>query len=124
MTETDFTFETWASFWVVATMVGISGNILTLVSVMYAKSKKRHDFHNSTGLSSTMFILNLAVVDLLYCLVSSSMLMYALLVYQDFYVGEESTACKFYVLCIQELATIDGWSIALIAFSHAFPRIR
>ena len=127
MSETDFTFEVWASFWVVATMVGILGNMLTLVSVTYAKSRKRHNLHNSNGLSSTMFILNLAVVDLLYCLVSSSMLMYALLMYVKpgwFNIGEESTVCKFYVLCIQELATIDGWSIALIAFSHAFPRIR
>ena len=124
MEEEDLTFETWVSFGVVVTIMGILGNLLTLVSVSYAKRKKRHRLHNSIGLSSTYFILNLAIVDLMYCLISVSKYIYGLFVYQKFDVGDKSDMCKLYVLGIHALGTTDGWSIALVAFSHAFPRIR
>ena len=124
MAETEFTFEVWISFGLMVIIFGILGNALTLVSVSYAKSRNKHGFDDTKWISSTVFILNLAFVDLMYCLLTSSMLIYALFLYQKYDVGDTSVICKFYVIGIQNLATIDGWSIALIAFSQAFPRIR
>ena len=125
MVETDFTFEIWISFALVFIIIGILGNALTLLSVSCAKIKNRHDFNDPKWVSSTIFILNLAFVDLMYCLLTLSMLVYAFLLYQyQEEVGDTYLMCKFYVIGIQDLATIDGWSIALIAFSQAFPRIR
>ena len=124
MEEEELTFEIWVGFVIFFTIVGILGNMLTLVSVTYAKKHKNHGLHNSTGLSSTNFIMNLAMVDLMYCLLIVSKLIFGLFMYQKFSVASESAMCKFYVLGIHSLTTTDGWSIALIAFSHAFPRIR
>ena len=124
MEEEELTFEIWVGFVIAFTVVGILGNILTLVSVTYAKKNKNHGLHNSTGLSSTNYIMNLAMVDLMCCLFIVSKLIFGVFIYQRFSVSNESVMCKFYVLGIHSLTTIDGWSIALIAFSHAFPRIR
>ena len=119
----ELSFEIWVSFRVIAAIIGVLGNLLTLISVTHAKKNKKHGLHNTTGLSSTIFVLNLAMVDLIYCLVIISKLIYGLFIYQKFSVGNESM-CEFYVFGIHALATTDGWSIALVAFSHAFPRIR
>ena len=119
----ELTFEIWVSFRVVAAIIGVLGNLLTLISVTYARKNRKHGLHNTTRLSSTIFILNLAIVDLIYCLVIISKLTYGLFIYQKFSVGDESM-CKFYVVGMHALATTDGWSIVLVAFSHAFPRIR
>ena len=124
MEEEDLTFEIWVGFVIAFTIVGILGNILTLVSVTYAKKYKNHGLHNSNGLSSTNFIMNLAMVDLMYCLLIVSKLIFGLFIYQKYSVTSESAMCEFYVLGIHSLTTTDGWSIALVAFSHAFPRIR
>ena len=122
--EEDFTFEVLAGFSLILVTVGVFGNALTIASVIYAKVKKKYNFDSTDWLNSTVFILNLTFVDMTYCLFLLIMLAYSFLVYLKFEVGETYSLCKFFVLGIQNLATIDGWSIALIAFTQAFPTIR
>ena len=38
--------------------------------------------------------------------------------------GQNSITCKFFILGIQNLANMSGWSIALIAVFRAFDRYR
>ena len=122
--ETDFTFEFFTAFVFLLLMIGVFGNALTLTSVIYAKIKKKHNFDGSDWLSSTVFILNIAFVDMTYCSFTLAMLVYSLLIYLKYDVGETSSMCKFFVLGLQNLATIGGWSIALIAFTQSFPKFR
>ena len=122
--ETDFTFETGFSLILIIVVVGATGNALTLASVIYAKIKKKHNFDDSAWLSSTVFVLNLAFADITYCVFFMSMGVYGYRIYLKHDVGDTSSGCKFFILGIQNLATIDGWSIALIAFTRAFPKIR
>ena len=48
-------------------VVGVLGNILTLVAIPYASNKRRHELHKN-WYTSTIFILNLAVFDLGFCI--------------------------------------------------------
>ena len=38
--------------------------------------------------------------------------------------GDQSEICKFFIFGIQDLGSINGWCIALIAVTHALPLIR
>ena len=49
-------------------IVGILGNLLTLFALPYAKKKNQRFFRENWN-SSTMFILNLAMVDLVFCII-------------------------------------------------------
>ena len=123
--ETDFSFEIFAGVVFPLFLLGIFGNALTIASVIYAKVKGNHNFDDdTTWCSKTVFILNLAVVDLLYCLFMVSMCVFAMLLYLKIYKDETFITCKFFVIGMQELAVIDGWSISLIAVTRAFPKIR
>ena len=69
------------------------------------------------------------------CLLMLAMLLYAFDVYLSSLRDEEtndvkdtrgqnSSTCKFFILGIQNLANMSGWSIALIAIFRAFDRYR
>ena len=123
--ETDYSFEVFAIVVFPLFVFGIFGNAHAIASVIYARVKRKHDFDDDTTWhSKTIFILNLAVVDLLYCLLVVSMCIFAMLLYLKVYKDETFITCKFFVIGIQELAAVDGWSIAIIAISRAFPKIR
>ena len=123
--ETDFTFEIWAGFISSLIILGILGNALTIIAVAHAKLNGKHNFADIINWNSkTVFVLNLAFVDLSYCLFMLSKGTFSLLVYLKFYVGDTSGICKVFVLGIQNLAVLDGWSIALIAITRAFPKIK
>ena len=123
--EKDFSFEIFAGVVFPLFLLGIFGNALCIASVIYAKVKGNHHFDDDTTWhSKTVFILNLAVVDLLYCLLMVSMCIFAMMLYLKIYKDETFITCKFFVIGMQELAAIDGWSIALIAVTRAFPKIR
>ena len=126
MTEKDYTFEIYASILFPVFLLGILGNGLTIASAIYAKVKGRHEF-NDTKLwrSKTVFIINLAVVDFMYCVFVVSMCFHALIIYlKEDLRYTASLPCKAFIIGIQYLVMIDGWCIALIAFTRAFPKIR
>ena len=126
MAEKDYTFEIYASILFPVFILGVFGNGLTIASVIYAKLKGRHDF-NDTKLwrSKTVFIVNLAVVDFMYCIFVVSMCLHALIIYfKEDLRYTASLPCKVFIIGIQNFVMIDGWSIALIAFTRAFPKIR
>ena len=49
-------------------VIAISGNLLTLVALPFARKKRRHRMDENWN-TSTVFILHLAAVDLLFCIV-------------------------------------------------------
>ena len=108
----------------------VLGNIVLVASVYYAKLTGRHGFDsNKKWYSSTIFFVNIAVVDLGYCLFALANGLYAIHVqkhYHSEYWDPSSSheICKFIVHCRKNLSIIDGWSTAAISFNAAFPRIR
>ena len=122
--ETNLTFEIWASFGVFLLIVSILGNSLTFVSIIVPKRRNKHGFDDSEWLSSTVFVLNLALSDIIFCMFQLGGLVYGLLIYLDYVVYDSSKFCKFMVIGLQDLGSINGWSIALIAITQALPRIK
>ena len=123
-------FELMISTIVVLIIFGILGNTLTLVSLVYATLKKKHNFDIQNWASSTVFIVNLVLVDLGACFLTLGSIIYAALIYfkhldlEAETAGDDNATCKFFILGIQGLAQITGWSIALISFVRAFKRYR
>ena len=119
MTETSLIdTKAWVGCMVTLLLLGLLGNALTLWAIGYATVRKKYGFAGVQWLTTTIFILNLAFVDTVYCVF---MLGYM------FYVPEEWTGtgiCQFLVLGSQQLAAIDGSSIALIAFTRGVPYIK
>lgn len=74
-------------------------------------------------MATSVFIFNLSIVELLYCLFMLTYMIYGVLLWFNVDVGSTSGMCKFFLLGIQDIALIDGWSIALIAFTRALPNI-
>ena len=127
--ENNYGFEIFIGCIVTLIIFGILGNSLTLTSVIYATIKKRHNFNANNWPTSTVFIFNLAFVDLGACLLTLAYLIYAAITYAsrehlDFDLGDTQGICKFFIIGIQDFALITGWSIALISFFRAFTRYR
>ena len=49
-------------------ILGVLGNLTILTTVPYAVKNKRHDLHKNFS-NSTIFILNLSVIELFHCLI-------------------------------------------------------
>ena len=133
--ESNYRFEVWAVCIFTALMIGLIGNILTLVSLLLASMRKNHGFTWKRWNHQAAFVCNLALVDLMACLLMLAMLLYAFGVYLsgpkdverndgNDTLGQNSITCKFFILGIQNLANMSGWSIALIAVFRAFDRYR
>ena len=125
MAETVY-FEVWAGFAVLLLVLGVLGNALTLWAILYATRRNKPQFEGDNWYKTTVFILNLAVVDMVYCLFTLGYMFYGFLLWlkavdED---GETSGICKFFLLNLQHLAQVDGWSIALIAITRAIPYIK
>ena len=106
-------------------IIAAFGSVLTIASLIYAKINKKYNFdEDEIWLKSTLFVLNVAAVDIVYCLLFFAHLVYALRIYLQHDVGDTYSACKFFVLGHQDIACMSGWSIALAAFSGAIPKIR
>ena len=126
-TETDFTFEIIYGIILLVLVIAVFGSALTFTSVLYAKRNKKYNFDSQSEWGkSTIFVLNVAFADIVYCTFCFSHIIYAAVLYlhrgED--VGDTSSACQFFVLGTQNIACISGWSIALTAFSGAFPKFR
>ena len=122
--EADFTFEVLYGSVLLFLLTAVFGSVLTISSVLYAKRNKKYNFDNDEWLKSTIFILNVALVDIVYCTFVSAHSFYAFLIYLQYRFEDTSSACKFFVLGSQNLACISGWSIAMTAFSGSFPKYR
>ena len=115
----DPSFEIWVSFMVFFVITGGLANLYFLVSVIKARSKERHGFEDSpTWFSQTIFFVNLAVVDFLYCIFFLS----------NGFVGLLNRnpgpgLCGFLVLTRQNLIIMEGWNTCVIAFNASFPKI-
>ena len=128
MTDTT-PIEWWAACVFALAIFGLLGNGLTLWAIGYATKKKKYQFAGVQWLSTTVFIFNLAFVDTVYCIFVVFYLLYSFLLSQnvvDISLNEDGSSglCKFFVLGWQQLTLIDGWSMALIAFTRAFPYIK
>jgi hypothetical protein len=119
----NYTFEIWSFFAVPLAVAGALSNIYFLISVAYAKSKNRHGFDGPMWLKLTVYLLNLALVDSLYCLLLLGNGFVGLL---GSGLSDTGTPllCKFLVLARHNLILIDGWSTGAIAFNAAFPKLR
>ena len=123
--ENDFTFEIVYVFMLLSLIVAVFGSVLTITSVIYAKRNQKHNFDSpSEWGKSTIFVLNVAFADIVYCIICFSHFLFALFLYLGYDVGDTTTGCQFFVLGTQNVACIYGWSIALTALSTAFPKFR
>ena len=125
MTE-PVSFEVWAGLAALLLVLGVLGNALTLWAIIYATRKNKPQFEGDNWHKTTVFILNLAVVDMVYCLFTLAYMFYGFLLWLDAVAedGKTSGICKFFLLGLQHLAQVDGWSIALIAVTRAIPYIK
>ena len=122
--ETDFGFEIWSALGVLVIIISILGNCLAFIAVLAPKIRNKHGFDDSEWLSSTLFVLNLALADIIYCLFIFFHLSYGLLIYHEYTLGDVHGICSFFHFALQDLGAIDSWSIALIAITQALPKIR
>ena len=100
-------------------IVGVFGNLLTLVAIPYAKWKHRHSFHVSFY-KTDIWVLHLALCDMLWCLLC---LPYCFLIplfrwkYPQ-YPGSD-TYCRFSIVIGYLTGTLDWLILAFIAVTRA-----
>ena len=122
--EKSYRFEAWISCLIAILIFGILGNVFAIISISYAKLKKTYHFHQSWR-SSIIFFLNLILVDMVYCLFLLAKMIHGLSIYLKFDTDDvNEIECEFYILGIQTIANIGGWSIASIIFTQAIPKLR
>ena len=96
-------------------VVGVLGNILTLVAIPHASSKRRHELHKN-WYTSTIFILNLAVFDLGFCIFGMTHdVLFNLGIGWPF----GNIACKVFNFLGPVFAYGDWYSLGLIALTRA-----
>ena len=116
-------------------VVGVAGNILTIVTIAHARRMNREGRFYRNYKKVAIFIVNLAVADLVFCLFELYEYGYAMVSYFShqasghyhyYHRHEESmpdhdhhVECQIFVIGHQLLAQFDGWAIALIAFTKA-----
>ena len=125
--EESLAFEVWVTLANIIIFVGVLSNSLLLASVIYAKYKGRHNFDDLKWNRATIFFINVAVVDLAYCISLFINCMYAIYVKMNYHSLNPSSSqiiCKVLVLGRQNLGVISGWSTAAILVNNAFPKIR
>ena len=109
-------------------LIGVIGNLVTLVSTYYARKKRRYGFHEN-WYTATIYIQNLALIDFLYCLIMLIRWFYFILLqirqhYNDTK-GHHEAYKKDTILCNIFnhlgifLGTCDNYAIVLIALTRA-----
>ena len=128
--ENSYNFEAWFGCVLTVVILGLLGNLLSIISVVYATIKENHGFGPKKWVNHAVFVINLVFVDFCACVFVLAILVYATTVYAaktqflELEIKHGHSICKFLVLGIQNLAQITGWSIALILFWRAFERYR
>jgi hypothetical protein len=102
----------WSAFLLLNIFFGLTGNLLTLVSVPYAKYRKKFGF--SCTESTSLYILNLASCDFLFCAVAAPSFVLSV-IYRGWPFGE--TMCAVAVIVRYGMTAIDWQALALIALS-------
>jgi hypothetical protein len=104
----------WQAFLVLNIIVGLTGNLLTLLSIPYAKCHQRFGFRRD-GDTTTLYILNLALCDFLFCAMPAP-----LILMQEVYQGWplSKTMCAVSVILRWGLAFADWQALSLIALSR------
>ena len=129
--ENNHNFETWFGCVLIVVILGLLGNLLSIISVVYATRKENHGFGPKKWINDAVFVINLVFVDSCACVLVLATLFYATTIYaakEQFLeinvTKYDQSICKFLILGIQNLAQITGWSVALILFWRAFGRYR
>jgi hypothetical protein len=102
-----------AMFLTINILIGLAGNLLTLLSIPYAKYRKKFGFSHSE--TTSIYILNLAMWDFLFCaLAAPSHVLHV--IYHGWPFGE--TMCAMTAI-IRYGITQAGWlALSLIAMSR------
>ena len=121
--------DTWLACTVTLLIFGLLGNGLTIWAIGYATIRKKYEFGGAKWLTTTVFILNLAFLDTVYCLFMIAYIFCGLLLRKsviDIPLNEDGSSgiCQFFVLGFQQLSLMEGWSIALIAITRGIPYIK
>ena len=124
MVETDYEYKILLSVGCITLLLGALGNALTIAALAYETLKKKCNFDGCIWITTTVYIFNLAVVEFLYCLVVIVKIIYGEILRNSADTKVSPGACQFFLLGQQQLGVIDGWSLALIAVTRAFPLIK
>ena len=103
------------SFQTANILIGVGGNLLTLLSIPYARRRRLFGFRTSSQDSTSLYILHLAFCDFLFCLVVVPL--YALhYVFRGWPLGE--TICVASVAIRWAVIIVNNLLLSLIAFSR------
>ena len=103
------------SFQTANILLGVSGNLLTLLAIPYACRRRRFGFKSSSDDPTNLYILHLAFCDLLFCLIVVPL--FALhFVFRGWPLG--NTICLASVVMRWAATVINNWLLSLIAFSR------
>ena len=103
------------SFQTANILLGVSGNLLTLLAIPYARRRRRFGFKNSSDDPTNLYILHLAFCNLLFCLVVVPL--FALhFVFRGWPLG--NTICLASVVIRWATIMINNLLLSLIALSR------
>ena len=100
--------------------IGIVGNTLTIVAIPYAVYRRKYRLHTA-WISSTIFIVNLAVSDLAYCIFGMP---HEILLHLGIGWPFGDNSCKFFNLFAPIFAYDNWYALGLIALTRAFNIIK
>jgi hypothetical protein len=108
------TYIVWLTFLVLNMLPGLIGNLLTLLSIPYAMCHQRLGFNRDLE-PTTLYMLNLALCDFLFCAVATPFSM-LLIVYRGWPLGQR--LCTFSAV-FRMTMTGAGWvALSLLSFSR------
>ena len=98
--------------------VGAAGNLLTLLAIPWAQANKILGFHRTPLKYTTIFIVNLAFADFLYCVTSLPMYSTTYL-HRGWPSGEHSWTCRGFA-AFRYMTAYSAWmALGFVAFSRS-----
>ena len=123
---TSYDARTWILRYIVGTwlavvsLVGIFGNLITLLSIPFAAKRKLHGLHRNFR-STAVFILHLSFIELCWCLMSALPMSYQLLGLQ-WKLG--TVLCKATAMTLQVFSCTESVALAVISISRCLDTIK
>lgn len=108
---------------IIISVVGIVGNLLTIVGFYYVKHKRRYRFHENWQ-TSNIYIFNLAIIDLCFC-ICITIQVFSAISFMSFenghrtYYDPESLWCTFSAGFQTFFGVLDSLAITLISLTRA-----
>ena len=99
---------------IIIAIVGILGNLTTLLSIPFAARRKLHGLDRNFN-NTTIFILHLSFIELCWCLMGALPFSYQLLV-QQWSFG--TFLCKAYAIFMQTMYGTEALALAFISISR------